>query len=84
MIGNVADRETGQPIFGALVKIERGGTVLQGATTGQDGAFVLTGLEAGVGRLVVSLIGYHRYEEEIAFEGGHANAVDIALESNPI
>ena len=84
MIGNVADRETGQPIFGALVKIERGGKVLQGATTGQDGAFVLTGLEAGVGRLVVSLIGYHRYEEEIAFEGGHANAVDIALESNPI
>ena len=50
--GTVADRETGEPIYGAVVKIERpgiesAGQALQGVTTGKNGGFFLRDIEAG-------------------------------------
>ena len=40
--GKVIDRETGQPILGAVVKVG-----LKGATTGQDGTFFLAQVPPG-------------------------------------
>ena len=39
--GKVIDRETGQPILGAVVKVEAGGQTLAETTTEEDGSFHL-------------------------------------------
>ena len=87
--GTVTDRETGQPILGAVVKIERAGIAsagqaLHGVITGKNGAFTLLGLELGIRLLVVNSIGYHKYEQEIALEAGRITSLEVALASNPI
>lgn len=87
--GTVTDRETGQPIYGAVVKIERlgiesAGQALQGVTTGKNGAFMLMDMETGARLLIVNSIGFHEYQQEIALETGRATSLEIELESNPI
>ena len=87
--GTVTDRETGQPILGAVVKIERpgidsAGQVLHGVITGKKGAFTILGLESGIRLVIVNSIGYHKYEQEIALEAGRVTSLEVALASNPI
>ena len=82
--GKVVDHEGGRPIRGALVRVERSGYTVGGVTTDQDGAFVISRLEPGAGRLVVSLIGYDTQDREISLKPGVGIAVDVALSSNPI
>ena len=82
--GKVIDKETGQPIFGALVKIEQKGQILNGATTGEDGAFFLAQVAPGHKHIAVSLIGYDSYDEEISLVAGAKHDLAIALLSNPI
>ncbi len=82
--GKVVDHEDGQPIRGALVRIERSGYTVGGVTTGLDGAFAISRLEPGVGRLVVSLIGYDTQDRAISLKPGVGIAVDVALSRNPI
>ena len=80
--GTVSDRETGQPIYGAVVKIERlgiesAGQALQGVTTGKNGAFMLMDIETGGRLLIVNSIGFHEYQQEIALETGRATSLEI-------
>lgn len=82
--GKVTDGETGQPIFGAVVRIEPKGNGIMWGTTGQDGAFSLAEVPPGPGRIVVSLIGYDPWVEEIVPAPGSTLAFDIPLQGNPI
>ena len=77
--GKVTDRETGQPILGAVVRIG-----LEGATTGQDGTFFLAQVPPGQKRIAVSLLGYESHDEEISLAPGATLVLDIALLSDPI
>ena len=82
--GKVIDKETGQPILGAVVKIGLEGKSLKGATTGQDGTFFLAQVPPGPKRIAVSLIGYESHDEEISLAPGSTLVLDIALLSDPI
>ena len=82
--GEVIDKDTGQPVFGAVVRVELNGGGIQWATTGQDGSFSLTDVPPGPGRIAVSLIGYDPFFEEISLAPGSTLALDIPLLSNPI
>ena len=82
--GQVIDAETGQPILGAAVKIGWAGERGQGATTGPDGTFTLAQVPPGPKRVVVSLLGYGSYREEIALAPGDLLVLTIALRSDPI
>ena len=78
------DRETGQPVPGGLVGIEREGARTRKAVTGRDGAFCLDEVSPGGMRLTVSLMGYSSHVEEIALAPGAALDLEIALRSDPI
>ena len=82
--GKVVDKETGQPILGAVVKIGLAGESLKGATTGQDGTFFLAQVPPGPKRIAVSLIGYESHAEKISLAPGSTLILDIALLSDPI
>ena len=82
--GKVVDKETRQPIFGALVKVEADGHLPQGATTDSKGTFRLSGVAPGTKRLIADLIGYDTYRAEIALAAGANPDIEIALQSDPI
>ena len=82
--GNVTDKETGQPVFGAVVRIELNGGGIELVTTGQDGSFSLAEVPPGPGRIAVSLIGYDPYVQEISPAPESKLALDIPLAGNPI
>ena len=82
--GKVTDKETGQPVFGAVVRIVPKGSAILWGTTGPDGAFSLTEVPPGPGRIAVSLIGYDPYVGEVSPAPGSRLALDIPLLSNPI
>ena len=79
--GRVVDKETGQPIIGAAIKIESDGQVLVETMTGKAGSFRLTHDVPGEKHIQVSSIGYNRYSEMLALAPDSAHNLEIALSS---
>ena len=75
--GKVIDKETEQPISGAVVKIESNGQVLAETTTEKDGSFQFTQSPEGKKHLKVNLIGYNTYSKVIAPDS--SDNLEIAL-----
>ncbi|MGH7574603.1 MAG: SusC/RagA family TonB-linked outer membrane protein [Longimicrobiales bacterium] len=79
--GTVAD-DAGQPLPGASVTVDGTG---RSAISGQNGAFVVTGVPAGTHQLSVSLLGYATVTRaDITVTAGQAVTVDIVLASEAI
>ena len=77
--GKVIDKETRQPILGAVVKVEADGQILAETTTGKDGTFRLTQAVQGKEQIQVSSIGYNRYSKILALASDSAYNLEIAL-----
>ena len=77
--GKVIDKETRQPILGAVVKVEADGQILAETTTRKDGTFRLTQAVQGKEQIQVSSIGYNRYSEILALASDSAHNLEIAL-----
>ncbi len=79
--GKVIDKETRQPIFGAVVKIESDRQVLAEITTGKDGSFHLIHDVQGEKQIQVSSIGYDSYTEMLSLTPDSVHNLDISLSS---
>ena len=73
--GQVTDFDTEEPIPGVNVLIQE---LSRGAATDVNGEFEITNVPSGTYTLVVTFIGYDRYEESIAVENSELN-LDISL-----
>ena len=79
--GSVIDKETRQPILGAVVKIESDGQVLAETTAKKDGSFYLNEDLQGKAQIQVSSSGYSRYSEIIALTPDSTHNLEISLSS---
>ncbi len=79
--GKVIDKETGQPILGAVVQIESDGQILAETTTGEDGSFQLIQDVQGEKQIQVGLTGYHGHRETLAFTPDSTHTLEIMLSS---
>ena len=77
--GKVIEKETGNPILGAVVKIKSNGHVLEETTTAEDGSFQFTQNAQEDQHIQVSSIGYNTYSKMIASDS--ADNLEIALSS---
>lgn len=77
--GKVIDKETGNPILGAVVKIKSDGNILEEATTARDGSFQFTQNAQEDQQILVSSIGYNAYSKMITSES--PDNLEIALSS---
>lgn len=74
--GRVRDAETGEPLPGAQVTVDR----RQGATTDMDGRYRIREVRSGPHRLRAALIGYRPAERDSVYvPGGSGVIVDFAL-----
>ena len=81
--GKVIDKETGQLLSGATVKIESEEQGLQEIKTAQDGTFHLTLDAPGQRQIEVSLSGYDSYNGMLELTSASTHTLDIALLSHP-
>lgn len=80
--GVVVDRKKGDPLQGANVVVD--GTK-RGTFTNIDGAFSIEGLDPGVYRVVVSMIGYEKVERDITLVSAtDVVSLNFALKEKPI
>jgi outer membrane receptor protein involved in Fe transport len=64
--GRVIDRSTGEAVSYASVAVfSEEDELLTGNMTGEDGTFIISGLEEGTYRLVVSFVGYRDYDTRV-------------------
>ena len=83
--GRVIDAETGDPVAGALVAIERDGSRNRKAVSGRDGAWRIARVAPGQVAITVSVMGYSSHIEEITLAPGAVLLdLEIALRSDPI
>lgn len=74
--GRISDTAAGAPLPGATVALV--GTTL-GAAAGDDGAYAITRVPAGVYTLRASLVGYTTVEREVAVQSNETLEVDFVL-----
>ena len=79
--GKVIDKETQQPILGAVVKVESDGHILIEATTDKDGSFQFTQEVPGKTQIQVSSTGYNRYSGMLELISDSTDPVEIFLSS---
>ena len=79
--GRTIDKETGQPIWGAIVRIESNEQILAETTTDKDGSFLLTQDVQGEKQIQVSAIGYNRHTETLAIKPDSTHTLEISLSS---
>ncbi len=79
--GKVIDKETGQPISGAAVKIESDGQILAETLTDRDGNFRFSQDVQGEKQIQVSSIGYNRYSEMLGPASDSTHNLEISLSS---
>ena len=80
--GKVIDKETGDPVSGAVVKIESDGQVLEETTTAKDGRFQFTQNVKEDYMIRVSSIGYDSYSKLLSLVSHPPNNLKIALSSH--
>ena len=81
--GKVTDKKTGQPISGAVVKIESEGQIVAETTTGRDGNFRVSQDVQGEKQIQVSSIGYNRYSEILESIPDSKHNLEISLSTQP-
>ena len=81
--GKVVDKETGQSLSDATVKIESEEQNLQETTTARDGTFHLNLDAPGQRQIEVSLSGYDSYNGTLELTPDSTHTLDIALLSHP-
>ena len=79
--GRVIDKQTKQPIWGAVVKIESGGQVLGETKTGTDGNFHLAQDLQGEKQIQVTSRGYNRHSEVLSLSPNSTHKLEILLSS---
>ena len=79
--GRVIDKQTRQPIWGAVVKIESGGQVLAETKTGTDGNFHLAQDVQGEKQIQVTSSGYNRHSEILSLTPNSTRNLEISLSS---
>ena len=72
--GIITDKETQEPIIGAVVSSNTG----QGTTSGIDGDYELS-LPSGNYLITFSLVGYAPYQKEVSFVDGETVVIDVTL-----
>ncbi len=77
--GSVIDKGTGQPIWGAVVKIESDGQVLAETTTDENGDFRFAQDVEGEKQIQVTSNGYNRHSEILALNLNSTHNLKIAL-----
>ncbi|MGN7822531.1 TonB-dependent receptor domain-containing protein [Chitinophaga sp. 22536] len=80
--GTVTDKQTGQPLTGAAVKLKNEHYTATG-TTGLDGSFVFRNVPAGDYEIKVKDLGHHEVEKKIHCEGQVSN-LNIEMESKDV
>lgn len=73
--GVVTDAATKKPLAGAAVVVDSGKAV----RTRENGTFVVTGISAGVHKVIVRLIGYRVYSTPVTLRDGATETLAIAL-----
>lgn len=81
IVGTVTDRESGEPVIGASVRLSG---LPQGATSRRDGSFVVRRVPVGSVRLIVTAVGYHPAEYVATVTSGDTLRVRIELSSESI
>ena len=81
--GKVTDKETGQPISGAVVKIESEGQIVAEITTGRDGNFRVSQDIQGEKQIQVSSMGYNRYSKILELTPDLTHNLEISLSTQP-
>ncbi|MBS1910570.1 MAG: von Willebrand factor type A domain-containing protein [Bacteroidetes bacterium] len=82
--GTVAGRVTdadAKPLQGATVRLN--GTT-QGAKSGRDGAFIITGVCPGTYDLTATYVGFHQYSIRVAVRTHDTTAIIIRLSPKPL
>ncbi|MDE0012935.1 MAG: TonB-dependent receptor [Candidatus Poribacteria bacterium] len=79
--GKVIDKETAQPILGAVVKIESDGQILAETITDKDGSFRFTPDAQGETQIQVNSTGYNRYNEMLTLTPNSTHTLEILLSS---
>jgi len=79
--GKVIDKETGEPILGAVVQVESNGQILAETTTHGDGSFQITQDTQGEKVIQVSSIGYRSYTEMLTLTPDATYTLEISLSS---
>lgn len=74
--GTITDRETGEAIVGATIRLE--GTQL-GAVTGQKGRFTVKSVPSGTIRLRISMIGYEPATTTLIVQTGEQKDIVLTL-----
>ncbi|RKU20460.1 TonB-dependent receptor [Candidatus Poribacteria bacterium] len=77
--GKVINKETGEPIIGAVVKIKANGQVLNETTTAKDGSFQFTQNVQEDQQIHVSSIGYALYRKTLVLTPDSPYYLEIAL-----
>lgn len=75
--GKVVDGKNSKPIAGATISLENGAN---GVTSGEDGAYRLTGVSVGVHTISVRLVGYAKQTRSITVGEGATVVADFKLE----
>ncbi|RBL88731.1 TonB-dependent receptor [Chitinophaga flava] len=80
--GNVTDKQTGQPLTGASVKLKNEHYSAT-STTGLDGSFIFRNVPAGDYQIKIKDLGHHEVEQKIHCEG-QVKTLMIAMESKDV
>ncbi len=81
--GKVIDKETGNPIVGAVVKVESNGQVLEETTTEKDGSFQFDQNLQENHQIQVSSTGYSTYSQSLSSTTDSPHNIEILLSSKP-
>lgn len=77
IVGKVTDSKTGKGIPGANVAVDSDN---RGVVTGEDGAYKLASIGAGIRTLTVRLVGYAKQTQSVTIGEGSTITVDFRLE----
>lgn len=76
--GTVTDQKTGAPVPGATIRVQ--GQTLRGTTAEASGDFSVTGVPEGSSQLVVTSLGYRRWEKHLEVSGDIRNIL-VSMEN---
>jgi len=83
--GKVTEEETGEPLIGAYVVLNKNGVFVTGTSTDIDGNFNIPNLDPGTYDVEVSYTGFQKQQiTGIRVLAGKANRVDAALSSEAV
>jgi len=82
--GTVSSKEKGLPLQGANVELLGRGNQQYGATTDDNGSFVIEGVDDGNYKVSISFIGFEDFKDDVVIESGKSYKIDAELMIHPI